>query len=64
MSKSYSIEEIAEIYGIDNRKTRDWIRRGSIPFKKLPRTRRYVSTEEQPAQDVVNFIEKGEKDDL
>ena len=40
--KLYSIEEIANEYGITTRKARDWIRRGSIPYEKLPKTRKYA----------------------
>ena len=42
--KLYSIEEIANEYGITTRKARDWIRRGSIPYQKLPKTRKYTKT--------------------
>jgi len=45
--KLYSIEEIANEYGITARKARDWIRRGSIPYKKLDRTRKYIKIEEK-----------------
>jgi len=47
--KLYSIEEIAKEYEITPRKARDWIRRGSIPYKKLPKTRKYfkIDKEEQ-----------------
>ena len=42
--KLYSIEEIAKEYEITPRKARDWIRRGSIPYQKLPKTRKYTKT--------------------
>lgn len=45
--KLYSIEEIANEYGITTRKARDWIRRGSIPYKKIDRTRKYIKIDKQ-----------------
>ena len=69
--KLYSIEEIANEYGITTRKARDWIRRGSIPYQKLPKTRKYTKkfsyTDFNYFKHLGNleaYFNEGEKDDI
>lgn len=71
--KLYSIEEIAKEYEITPRKARDWIRRGSIPYKKLPKTRKYTKTinvsdiiyySEPIVGNIQKFYEEGDTNDI
>lgn len=71
--KLYSIEEIAKEYEITPRKARDWIRRGSIPYKKLPKTRKYIKIvhysdihyfKEPVVGNLEAYFNEGEKDDI
>lgn len=43
--ENYTIDEIAQMYGVTNRKASDWIRRGAIPFMRIKGTRIYVRRE-------------------
>lgn len=38
----FEIEKIAELYNVPKRRARDWIRKGVIPFVRLPHTRKYM----------------------
>ncbi|MBQ0113331.1 MAG: helix-turn-helix domain-containing protein [Bacteroidales bacterium] len=44
---NYTIDDIANSYGVTRRKASDWIRRGAIPFMRIKGTRIYVKKEEK-----------------